>query len=120
MSKNQKVVFELNPREEDESASKLNAIKNLIFGDTIQLYDAEFEQLKEDILAKKKVLEQLIDEVQTEINQSIDTISTDINIRISDLEHSLEGKMENLQAESVNKKILGKLLMDLGEKISKK
>lgn len=120
MSRNQKEVFELNKREEEDASSKIEVIKNLIFGETIKAYDIEFEELKKDILAKKKVLEQLVDEVQTELKQTLDNLSTDIHIRISDLEKGMENKMEDLEAGAVNKKVLGKLLMDLGEKISNK
>lgn len=118
MSKNQKDVINLHENQETES--KIEAIKNLIFGDNIQAYNSEFESLKEDILNKKKVLEDLIEEVSSELRKSIDDVSTDVNIRITDLEKSLEGKIEKLEAKSVDKELLGKLLIDLGEKVSNK
>jgi t-SNARE complex subunit (syntaxin) len=118
MSKNQKDVINLHENKETES--KIEAIKNLIFGDNIQAYDSEFETLKKDILNKKKVLEDLIDEVSTDLRKSIDDVSTDVNIRITDLEKSLEGKIEELDTKSVDKELLGKLLIDLGKKVSSK
>lgn len=120
MSKNEKVVFELNPREQDDASTKIETIKNLIFGETIQAYDIEFEQLKQDILDKKKALEDLVDEVHTELKQTLDNLSTDVNIRIGDLEKRLEDKLEDLDAATVDKKILGTLLIDMGKKISDK
>ncbi|MCP4977152.1 MAG: fructose 1,6-bisphosphatase [Maribacter sp.] len=118
MSKNEKAVISLH--ENQEADSKIEAIKNLIFGDNIQAYNSEFESLKQDILDKKKVLEDLIDEVSSELRKSIDDVSTDVNIRITDLEKSLEGKIENLETKSVDKDLLGKLLIDLGKKVSNK
>jgi len=118
MSKNQKPVINLHENQETES--KIEAIKNLIFGDNIQAYDSEFETLKQDILNKKKVLEDLIEEVSSELRKSIDEVSTDVNIRITDLEKSLEGKIEELDTKSVDKDLLGKLLIDLGKKVSSK
>jgi len=118
MSKNQKAVINLHENQETES--KIEAIKNLIFGDNIQAYDSEFETLKQDILDKKKILEELIEEVSSDLKKSIDNVSTDINIRITDLEQSLEGKIEKLETKSVDKELLGKLLIDLGEKVSNK
>lgn len=35
-------------------SSKIDAIKELIFGENIQAYNSEFEAVKADILAKKK------------------------------------------------------------------
>ncbi|MBT8297582.1 MAG: fructose 1,6-bisphosphatase [Maribacter sp.] len=118
MSKNQKDVINLHENKETES--KIEAIKNLIFGDNIQAYNSEFESLKQDILDKKKIMEDLIEEVSSELRKSIDDVSTDVNIRITDLEKSLEGKIEELDTKSVDKDLLGKLLIDLGKKVSSK
>jgi len=119
MAKKNETMFKLEDKIES-SVSKIDVIKNLIFGDTIQAYDAEFEELKKDILQKKKALEDLIEEIRTDLNTTIDSVSTDANIRITELEQHLETKLEDLGEESVNKKVLGKLLVELGEKISAK
>ncbi len=118
MSKNQKAVINLHGNQDPDS--KIEAIKNLIFGDDIQAYNAEFENLKEDILNKKKVLEDLIEEVGADLRRSIDDISTDVDIRITDLENSLDTRIEDLDGKSVAKETLGKLLIELGEKVSSK
>jgi uncharacterized protein YoxC len=104
--------------QDEASASKLEAIKNLIFGENIQQYDSEFDTLKKDLQHKKEVLENYIDEVRNELMQSIDSLSTDVNIRITDLENSLNEKTEALSEKKVDRKELGKLLINLGEKIS--
>lgn len=119
MAKKHETMFKLEDKIES-SVSKIDVIKNLIFGDTIQAYDTEFEALKKDILRKKKVLEDLIEEMRTELNTSLDNVSTDVNIRITELEKNLESKIDDLSEDAVNKKTLGKLLVDLGEKISAK
>lgn len=104
--------------EHAESVSKIEAIKNLIFGENIIQYDSEFETLKQDLDNKKKQLENYIDEVRNELMQSIDSIGTDVNIRITDLEDALNAKTEALSEKQVDRKELGKLLVSLGEKIS--
>lgn len=119
MTKKHEAMFTLEDKIES-SASKIDVIKNLIFGDTMQAYDAELEVLKTDILQKKKVLDNLIDEVRADLNTSIDSISTDVNIRITELEKNLDHKIEDIGEASVNKKILGKLLIELGERIGDK
>lgn len=102
-----------------DSTSKIEAIKNLIFGENIQQYDSEFETLKKEIGDKKAALEKYIDEVRGELMQSIDSLSTDVNIRITDLEDALNDKTETLTEQKVDRKELGKLLISLGEKIGK-
>lgn len=101
-----------------ETTSKIDAIKELIFGENIQAYDSEFEALKADILAKKEELQNLISTVESELLQNIDTLSTDINIRITDLENSVNDKLDNLDNKKVNRKLLSELFIKLGEKIS--
>ena len=101
-----------------DSSSKIEAIKNLIFGENMEQYDSEFETLKKELDDKKKVLEAYIDEVRHELMQSIDSLSTDVNIRITDLEDSLSARAEQLSEDKVDRKELGKLLINLGEKIS--
>ncbi|WP_461532919.1 fructose 1,6-bisphosphatase [Sinomicrobium sp.] len=100
-----------------DPSSKIEAIKNLIFGENIQEYNSEFEAVKKDILQKKKELQQLLEETRTELMQSIDSLSTDLNIRITELENSLQEKAETLGQEKVDKSTLGKLLIQIGEKI---
>jgi len=101
-----------------DSTSKIEAIKNLIFGENIEQYDNEFDTIRKEIKSKKELLENYIDEVRNELMQSIDSLSTDVNIRITDLEDSLQAKTDALAEEKVSRKELGKLLKSLGEKIS--
>lgn len=104
----------------DESTSKLEAIKNLIFGENIAQYNSEFDQVKKEIAKRKADLEDYIDEVRKELTQSIDNLGTDLNIRISDLEESLTDKLDTLESTKVNKTALGELLVELGERIKEK
>jgi gas vesicle protein len=100
-----------------EVNSKIDAIKELIFGENIKAYNSEFDSLKTDILDKKKELQNLVDEVRSELLQNIDSLSTDLNIRITDLEDSINDKIENLDKKKVNRKLLSDLFIKLGEKI---
>jgi len=118
MSKSDQNVFKLNGKVES-TTSKIETIRNLIFGDTIESYDSEFESVKKDILNKKKTLEKLIEQVKDDLNIAVDNISTDVNIRITELEKNLDTRIENLEHDAVDKKALGKLLIQMGEKISK-
>ncbi|WP_339893866.1 fructose 1,6-bisphosphatase [uncultured Algibacter sp.] len=104
--------------ESQNTTSKIDAIKELIFGENIQAYNSEFEGVKADILAKKEELQNLISTVESELLQNIDTLSTDINIRITDLENSVNDKLDNLDNKKVNRKLLSELFIKLGEKIS--
>jgi phenylalanyl-tRNA synthetase alpha subunit len=103
-----------------DPASKIEVIKNLIFGDNIAEYDSEFVSLKKDIDSKRKELKNYIDETRQELMTNIDNLSTDVNIRITDLENALEDKADQLDNKKVDRKLLGDLLISLGEKIASK
>ncbi len=104
-------------REDALSKSKIEVIKNLIFGENIQAYDEEFETLKKNILDKKKALEVLIEEVRTDLHKSVDDISVDVHLRITELEEKLESKIETLEEETLDKELLGTLFVQIGERI---
>ncbi len=101
----------------EEQVSKLEAIKNIIFGENIEQYERAFKEVKEDIDTKKTFLENYIDDVRKDLEQHIDSVSTDLNIRITDLENKLADQAEALDTKKVDKKTLSKLLISLGEKI---
>jgi hypothetical protein len=98
--------------------SKIDAIKELIFGENIQAYNSEFEAVKADILAKKQELQDLISTVESELLQHIDTLQTDINIRVTDLETHLNAKLDDLDAKKAGRKMLSELFIKLGQNIA--
>lgn len=101
----------------EEQTSKIEAIKNLIFGENIAQYNQEFDQVKKEINKRKEELEVYIEEVRKELSQSIDNLSTDIGIRISELEDTVSEKTDNLDHLKVDKKTIGDMFISLGEKI---
>lgn len=119
MGKNDTVV-QLNDKKQEEAASKIETIRNLIFGENIKEYNSEFESLKGDILKKKKILEDLVEEVRQDLKTAIDNVATDVNIRITELEDKLDDKIESLETNTIDRGALGKMLIELGEKVGKK
>jgi len=107
-----------NTEQTNDASSKIETIKNLIFGENIQAYDSEFELLKTDITKKSTELKVFIEETRAELNSLIDNLSTDLNIRITDLEDNLTERVDNIEAQKVDKKTLGQLLVKLGNQIS--
>jgi len=121
MTKNENAVIKLNKlsKKEKENDWKIEAIKNLIFGDNIQAFNSEFESLKSDIQKKKRILEEMVDEVREGLQKSIDDVAIDTNIRITELEQNLGDKIDALEDDIVTRKVLSKLLIDLGKKVGK-
>ena len=87
-----------NNAEVTNTDSKIDAIKQLIFGDNIAEYSQEFETLKNDLEKRRQELSDFIDDTRKELMSAIDNLGTDLNIRISDLEESLNEKADTLEA----------------------
>lgn len=119
MSKNQPKENEAPVVVQNESAQRLEAIKNLIFGENIQQIDQEFQAIKNHVEKRKEELEDLIDTTRKELVASIDNLATDLNIRITDLENTFNDKTDELNHKKVDRNLLGTLLVSLGEKIMK-
>jgi|GEM_PF-382996 len=102
-----------------ESASRIEAIKNLIFGENIQQIDNDFQTLRNEIDKKKEELENYIALVNKQLSETIDNLDTDLNIRITELETKMNENIDNLNHVKVDRKVLGNLLVGMGEKIMK-
>ena len=113
-----KVNGKTKPSESGTEVSKIEAIKDILFGENIQTYDEEFEVVKKDILAKKKELENLITDIRTELDTAIDNLSTDLNIRITELDDKLQHKAELLEDKKVDRRMLSELFIKLGNKLN--
>ncbi|WGK66030.1 fructose 1,6-bisphosphatase [Croceiramulus getboli] len=104
----------------NDPASKIEVIKNLIFGDNMAAYESEFDALKKDLEAKRQELLDFVEDTRKELDTAIDNLSTDINIRVSDLESATQERADALEEHKVDKATLGNLLVNLGEKIKNK
>ncbi len=130
MTKNQNKDFENNVAIENnleastaanhpESASRIEAIKNLIFGENIQQIDIEFQTVRNEIDKKKEELESYIAQVNKELSQTLDNLETDLNIRITELDNKTNDNVAMLNHKKMDRKILGDFLINMGENILK-
>ncbi len=102
-----------------ENGSKIDAIKELIFGENMEAYESEFKTLKTEIEKQKKELEELLYQVRKELLQNMDNLNTDLNIRITYFEDTLKNFTPEQDHTKMDKKTLGEMLIKLGERISK-
>lgn len=120
MSKKEDTEESLKPSlDNNESSQRLEAIKNLIFGENIQEIDQEFQLIKEHIEKRKLELESLIEITQKELNTAIDNLETDLNIRITDLDAKVDESVDDLNHRKMDRAALGNMLVTMGEKIMK-
>lgn len=97
----------------DSELSKLQAVKELIFGQEIQDYDAEFKKLHEaiDSNTNKNAEDTAAQE------KALSALEKAITNRIDRLEADLMKKIANLENKKTDRAKLGKMLIQIGEKL---
>ena len=100
-----------------KESAKLQAVKELIFGEDMQSYNQQFSELKDIIESRRKELESLMDSIKSELETNLDNLNTDMNIRITELEKALESRLDKIDGAKVDRKALGKSLESLGKKL---
>ena len=97
----------------DSELSKLQAVKELIFGQEIKDYDSEFKHLH-------KLVEENKDQNASDTSnqeKALQNLEKAITSRIDRLEADLMKKIANLENKKTDRAKLGKLLIQIGEKL---
>lgn len=97
----------------DSELSKLQAVKELIFGQEIKDYDSEFKHLHQLVEDNKD--QNASDTANQE--KALQNLEKAITSRIDRLEADLMKKIANLENKKTDRAKLGKLLIQIGEKL---
>jgi len=97
----------------DSELSKLQAVKELIFGKEIQDYDAEFKNIHKLINENKANS----DQNNADQLKALDNLEKSITARIDKLEAEVMKRIALLDNKKTDRAKLGKLLIQMGEKL---
>lgn len=89
--------------------NKLDAIKEIIFGENIKAYDSEFKQLKDEIKVQSDGLHDEINEIRSELSQA----KQELDKEVENLRKEI-GKLNEVKSD---KKTLAKLLRTVADKL---
>ena len=97
----------------ESELSKLQAVKELIFGQEIQNYDAEFKDIHKQIGDNKT------QNIEDTLNQekALSHLEKTITARIDRLEADLIKRLTILDNKKADRAKLGKMLIQIGEKL---
>ena len=119
-----------------EENAKLEAIKQIIFGQNMKEYEKEFNEIRDYInlnlnAIDKKMAETShhfedlntkmnakVDELNKKINEKIDALNKQLNDKMDANHKELITKLNQLDEAKTDRKLLGKMLKEIGEKIS--
>lgn len=96
---------------------KLDAIKQIIFGENMVEYDQKFTDVLNQLNEAKQQLESQIKDTEAEINKVIAAFKKDFENRSSKIESTLEKEITRLDDKKTDRKALGKMLQNIGEKL---
>ncbi len=111
------------PKEEEAKQGlsgdpKIEAVKQLIFGENMQQYDSEFNEVRATIKKTKQELVNEIDETRTALNKALSELRNDMNKKTSQLREDMDESIADLDERKVNRKMLGELLQMMGKQIA--
>lgn len=124
------------PQEEEPRATsgmsadpKIEAVKQLIFGENMQQYDSEFSEVRATIKKTKQELVNEIDETRDALTnmindtrealtKAVSDLRSDTNKKVSQLREEMDESIADLDDRKLNRKLLGALLQEMGKQIA--
>jgi len=101
----------------DKLDPRIDAIKEIIFGENIKQYNKEFNQLKDLIRKYKADHQQRLKDLRQELKTLIGELDQNLSKQLADMKKETLRDLNNLNEKKVNRKLLGELLEELGKKI---
>ncbi len=96
-----------------QEVAKINAIRDIIFGTDMAEYNQQFDALKQLIGDNKSNA----DNDKEELLDKIQQLEDNVNNSLKSLEDRITTKLDQLQEEKTDRRLLGNLLEDIGKKI---
>lgn len=97
----------------NQDISKIQAVKELIFGPDIQTFEEQFKALNERL---DDLQNQLIDE-SNERESAVHDLEKKTDNDLAKLEDKVQKELDRLKDKKTDRAVLGKLLIQIGEKL---
>ncbi|MEL6254246.1 MAG: hypothetical protein AAFR87_19720 [Bacteroidota bacterium] len=98
---------------------QLQQIKEIIFGGEMNDLLARIDSLEERITAQEKSSAEEMAQMKADFKADLEKAQADFNAQIEKVMKQLEQKTETLESTKVQRKELGKLLANIGDKFLK-
>ncbi|MEM9326567.1 MAG: hypothetical protein AAGA85_12965 [Bacteroidota bacterium] len=96
---------------------KLNAVRNLLFGEIDEEYRSEFEDLKQSMESNFQQKEKEGEQQRKEILDRIDQLEQKIESKLDATVNDLNGKLEALTQGKVDRSQMSKILLELARSL---
>ena len=99
------------------SDPKIEAIKDIIFGDTIQEIEQEFSDVQTLLNQYKANTEQQVHQLKSTMDKMLNELRQNMDKQVASLKEEMSNKFGELQHSSADRSTLGKMLEDIGKKL---
>jgi len=97
---------------------QIDAIRNIIFGQNMQDYDQRFRDLNDDLKQSVQDLDDKLEQTKNFLLEEMRQMENRFNTQLQELNDRLTRESERLEDKKLNRKQLGELLIEIGNKIS--
>ncbi|MFK7905194.1 MAG: hypothetical protein AB8B69_08720 [Chitinophagales bacterium] len=97
---------------------QIDAIRNIIFGQNMQDYDQKFSTLNDSLKQNRSEIDEKIEQTKNYLLEEMRQMENRFNAQLQELNDRLTKESERLEDKKLNRKQLGELLIEIGNKIS--
>ncbi len=101
------------------SDPKIDAIKDIIFGDTISEIQEEFDQVKTSIREHRQALDEQMSQVRQELEKTIQQLQQETTQKLQDIKEDTLQRFGQMEGNVPSNADLGKMFEDLGKRLQK-
>ena len=98
--------------------TQINAIRDIIFGQNMQDYEQRFSEMERTMLRYRQEQEATLQQTAQNLAESIRILETKLSAQLDADNKKIANEINTLQNNKLDRFQLGKLLIDLGTKIS--
>ncbi|WP_027000353.1 hypothetical protein [Eisenibacter elegans] len=95
--------------------NRLEEVKNLLFGQNIENYEEQIQQIQQNINQSQQVLLAKIEEVKNELLQALKETQTNMGERLKALEEAAQAELERQDKAHVSKQALSASLENISK-----
>jgi gas vesicle protein len=99
----------------NEPKTKLDEVKDLIFGPDIKSYNDQISELKTNIGQNREEVMSKIEEVRNKLIEAIQTTEQNLTQQIADLQKATEAALDKQKQAHVSKRALNDVLLKISE-----
>lgn len=108
-------IKELQQQQQEDTDSKIAAVRELIFGENIKQYDTEFADVYAEIKRLKESSQANLSEAITSLENKLADLESLFDSKVSDLTTDMDKRLADLDEEKADRKKLGQALEKIAQ-----